>query len=834
MASGHVGDELSAPASAHGVISSQEANAPRQSSTRKRAKCRYFATKKGCRAGAECPFIHDQSVFEQRRARPVQTPESQAQAETAKDPDSRLTTRVQDLNIDTPQAKETTPTSKNTLPQRPVSKTEKNDPREFQINQLRRRFHPQEQTNENGSTLSFGMTPSDPDFPFELDALQCVLYVPNSYPGQDRPALTVTNPEMESAFQANVARGFDDIVDFAIRTNARGTLLNWMNTLDRQLERLLTTLERGPKLKFVANLGNGPAKSEPSQNSNAVANPPAEIRSKPAPTHALQAPAQKAIPRGPVYTFEQKAQAEKRRSMEAKQLEARLGRLPGFHKRTETAFIIPIRPNKQDQLPRSLQSVKTVKLLIPYLYPLEHSAIDIQEVDSAEARSVETGFSQWVENNSQMNIVSQINYLASNMHNFAKTPLPEIAEQAQHQHIQAEDEASSQPEDGVPVDKVGDRPHLHVIPRPPEWSVPENHSGSDITDETSFDEDSEADGEEDEEEGGAPVPAVADTPGRGVALSFPFLELYGIELLEVVHLAITVKCERCKESVDIKNVPQISDPKESPKVEPCKKCANSMSIGFRKQLMHSHANRAGYLDLYGCTIVDLLPSNFIPTCAECSTTYHAPGVSAVRGESAMAICRHCHRKMVFKIPEVKFLLVGSAALSSRAALPLKRRPREVLGIVAGQELPRRGRCQHYSKSHRWFRFSCCQKVFPCDKCHDAETDHPNEHANRMIWYNSPGRDGSIFNTVHSGFCSREQIYRPDNCGVCKAVLVGKAGSGFWEGGKGTRNRALMSRKGIVISIYYDNFPLANNKPDPRKYKRRGGTVPGGSSSSKKK
>lgn len=48
----------------------------------------------------------------------------------------------------------------------------------------------------------------------------------------------------------------------------------------------------------------------------------------------------------------------------------------------------------------------------------------------------------------------------------------------------------------------------------------------------------------------------------------------------------------------------------------------------------------------------------------------------------------------------------------------------------------------------------------------------------------------------SGFCSREQIYRPEDCGICKAVLIGKAGSGFWEGGKGTRNRALMSRKGL--------------------------------------
>jgi hypothetical protein len=55
--------------------------------------------------------------------------------------------------------------------------------------------------------------------------------------------------------------------------------------------------------------------------------------------------------------------------------------------------------------------------------------------------------------------------------------------------------------------------------------------------------------------------------------------------------------------------------------------------------------------------------------------------------------------------------------------------------------------------------------------------------------------------LKSGFCSREQNYRPESCGICKNVLVGKAGSGFWEGGKGTRDKVKMSRK------------------DPRKYKR---------------
>ena len=79
--------------------------------------------------------------------------------------------------------------------------------------------------------------------------------------------------------------------------------------------------------------------------------------------------------------------------------------------------------------------------------------------------------------------------------------------------------------------------------------------------------------------------------------------------------------------------------------------------------MHANSIRAGYVDLDGCTVVDLLPrsveqdvaltlgvkadlsSNFVPTCSECSTPYPAPGLVSVRGESSMAMCRECHRKM---------------------------------------------------------------------------------------------------------------------------------------------------------------------------------------------
>ncbi|GMF73252.1 unnamed protein product [Aspergillus oryzae] len=466
-----------------------------------------------------------------------------------------------------------------TAAQRPISKAESSNPREFQINQLRRRFRPTESTDDVGTTLTFGMAPSDPDFPFEMDKLQCVLHVPLSYPGRERPTLKVTNSEMGSAFQDNIARGFDDIVDSTLRSGGRATLLTWMNALDRHLERLLTTTERGPTLKFVPNVGS---KQKPESQaivegvkSLAVSTPASTQDTKPKSLPVPEAPSR-------IYTAEEKSQAEKRRAVETKQIEARLGRLPLFQKSKDgLSFVIPIQPPKPDRLPISIRSVKTVKLLVPLLYPLEQSSVELQGVDRAEARPVEVGFAQWVEGNSKLNLMSQINYLTANMHNFAKTPL----ETPQEPVFDASPEpftGSKAPENTSTTTRgptLEDRPHVHVVPRPPEWTVGERSSESEGTDMTESEDDFTG---EDEEDGGAPVPALPETTvERGVALSFPFLELYGIELLELVGLSITVKCDRCKEQMDVKNVAQVKDKADalSPKVESCKKCANTMSFG---------------------------------------------------------------------------------------------------------------------------------------------------------------------------------------------------------------------------------------------------------------
>ncbi|KAL1966961.1 hypothetical protein VTN77DRAFT_3705 [Rasamsonia byssochlamydoides] len=774
-----------------------------QPSRKMARRCRFFGTKKGCRAGDACPYLHEAA-----------SPDVEAASGASSHPrpdgspsHDDISEQVATGNSGRPESRSTgTNRHVNAPVQKPIPKAQKDAPREFQINQLRRRFHPKEQNDESGTVLTFGMAPTDPDFPFEMDELQCVLHIPRDYP-LGRPSLRVTNPDMPRGFQINVEKGFDKLVDSAVENNRQTTLLGLMNSLDRNLERLLTA-EKAPTIKFVANVGSREdAKSAEKTAAEKIA-APTTAQSDTTDSRDLPAEPVHVAP-SVQYSPEEKLRAEKTRKDETRQLEARLGRLSLYQKSPDgLSYVVPVTPNKPERLPESLRAVKTVKLVVPPLYPLEKSSIELQQVGGDAARATEEGFKRWVHESPRVTLMAQVNYLAHNMHLLANTPVSD--DRGSREPPSAVAETKTVPQEvqtGSAKDEIGDdRSHIKVIPRPPEWSVPDTESDSDFS---SDEEDSEEEASEDEEEGGAPVPEPsAANPGKGVALSLPGLELFGVELLEVKMLCVTVKCERCKELTDVKNIKPTNDPGVvSPvRAESCRKCANPMSIGFRRELMHPTSHRAGYLDLVGCTVFDLLPSNFVPTCSECSTPFPAPGIVAVRGESAFATCRECHRRMVFKIPEVKFLVVGPSALTAPRSLPRKK-VKENLGIVAGQELPRRGRCAHYGKSYRWFRFSCCAKVFPCDKCHDAATDHPNEHANRMI----------------CGFCSREQIYRPEDCGICRAVLVGKSGSGFWEGGKGTRDKVRMSRK------------------DPRKYKRRGGTTPSGSggggagaSSSKKK
>lgn len=490
---------------------------------------------------------------------------------------------------------------------KPVSKAQRDSPRDFQIGQLIRRFRPKKEKDDNdtGTTLSFELAPTDPDFPFDLNELQCVLSIPHDWPTSAsstsaRPKLTVTNPDMPRGFQINVEKGFDGLVETALKEKRQVTLLNLMNSLDRHLESFLTA-EKAPTIKIVANLGS-PAASVPVPP--VVSTGKAEYSSMKKPTERtipVSRPAKVVQKPTPVqYSAEERAQAEKTRNSETRQLEARLNRLPLYQKSADgLSYTVPVTPGKRELLPIGLKSTKTVKLVVPTLYPLESSSVTFQGVHDKESRAVEAGFQKWVQQGVHVTLMSQVNYLAHNMHVLVNTPVSDDTgkdgvkvDEYDYDKFIAEDSSASQmqeTQDAQAEAEVVDteRPHLKVIPRPPEWSTPNTGlgTGTDSDDFTTESSEYEED-DEDDEGGGALIPESATTndkpPARGIALNLPGLELYGIEILETTILSMTVKCERCKEHTDIKNIKPANDPSAvSPvRVESCKKCANTFNIGM--------------------------------------------------------------------------------------------------------------------------------------------------------------------------------------------------------------------------------------------------------------
>ncbi|KAL3953339.1 hypothetical protein ACCO45_013282 [Purpureocillium lilacinum] len=556
------------------------------------------------------------------------------------------------------------PSSSRVVP-RPVPESHAQDPRGYQLAQLRRCFSPRETAVDGATSLVFKLVPSDPDFPFELAHLECDLRVPDAYPDA-RPQLRVRNSDMPRGFAINVERGWERLAE-----KKTSTLLALVNALDKNLETFFP-------------LGRTSATTTGREAETAPYNPE------------------------PSYTREQTAEAKARRAQEVRQLEARMGRLPRFRRSPDgVVFTLPIEPKRRDELPPGLHSVNSLHLIVPLLYPLQDLRVQLNEADAADAEPVEELFTQRAASQKSMSLMSHVNYLAQNLHTLDKQArLAKKAQEAEAEKL-AEREAAQKAQE-----KAQDKPpetehsHIKVIQRPPEWDR---------------DTDSDEDTEESSDDGGAvlqsdqpaetPTEAPTDTPERGTMISFPYIELHGIEVLQISILSLTVKCDRCR-------------------------TPNDMTGLKPGQLVHQNSTRAGFIDLSGCRVADMLPSTFVPTCSRCSTP--CQGLVSVRGETTTNVCRECHGKFTFKVPEIKFLFIT---------------PR-----VAG----------------------------PAD--HGAPA--PRGEAR-------PPRGGAAAGP------GREQNYAVDSCTFCGRSVIGKRGRGFWEGGKGTRDQRMMSRK------------------DPRKYKRLG-------------
>lgn len=474
---------------------------------------------------------------------------------------------------------------------KPVPTTQVKDSRGYQIEQLRRRYSPKETTSESGDTsLLFKLAPSDPDFPFELDHLECDLLIPASYPKQP-PQLQIRNKNIPRGFGINIEKGWDRLAQ-----EKRGaTLLNLTNSLDRKLEGLLSE-QKAETVKLT--IFKDTRHLETGASSGDL---------EPAAVAKSYTPARRYVPEDS-FTKEQIAEAKAKRAQETRQLEARMGRLGMYSKSSDgIVYTLPLEPRRRAELPTGLQPVKSAQLIIPLLYPLQPLRVLLNEVESKDAEGVEDLFMQKAAEQKQMTLMSHLNFLAQNIHSFAKQSQTLAAEKESAERKLVAERADTKGKETAPSEAAtGDgKGHVQVIPRPPEW-----HTGGEENSSSGSEDDDYSEDDDDDEDGGAalggPSSAQPTAPGqtaeRGTALTFPSMELRGIELLQVSILSLGVKCERCK---TVNEMGGLKDGVE--KAGSCKKCTSGFAVKFRAELLHQNSVRAGFIDAAGCTVAELLP-----------------------------------------------------------------------------------------------------------------------------------------------------------------------------------------------------------------------------------
>nr|KAJ3418517.1 hypothetical protein HK105_008211 [Polyrhizophydium stewartii] len=273
---------------------------------------------------------------------------------------------------------------------------------------------------------------------------------------------------------------------------------------------------------------------------------------------------------------------------------------------------------------------------------------------------------------------------------------------------------------------------------------------------------------------------------RGTQIKIPSPTLGNIALLHCMALSVTLRCMRCKDMSDARKLaPAAEDSRPKTSTLTCKTCQSALSVAFRRDLVHMASTSLGFLDLRGATAFDLMPSTYVATCAGCDAEHIFSSLPT--STPITEYCRSCHVALTLNLGQVKFAVIGGGGGAAAGGsggtpgLPRKKKLDKLeAGIVVGTPLPSNGTCSHFKRSFRWFRFPCCGKLYPCLSCHEEQK--PDKH--EMLWANR----------MVCGFCSREQPYSADKPCVCGRDLTRKDGGGFWEGGKGTRDRTRMSNK----------------------------------------
>lgn len=742
---------------------------------------------------------------------------------------------------------------------KPPNKANNDDKRKLELIQLETRYKStfrliKETSNE--TVVRLAIKPSDPDFPYEIEALQLQLNIPKDYP-KSACTVQVLNNDIPKGFAINLEKGYSARVD---PSNAHQTLVRQMNWLDRNMETLLQQAP-APTVRFISNLNtnsaavsttddeipqhvkpiaeasilkpqvntpvNNQASSSSSSSKPIVNYQPA---STPRPSPAVVATAAPAAPvvkketpkETPKETFSpaQIASAEKRRRYEYRQIQTRFcdtfKTVRTNAKETVATLVLEI--NDTDFTHEQLVGGKElyIKYHVPALYPLQPCSIEIENrnLDKTRANWISEGFKEHVANG-DYTLFENLNWLNRNLESLVSTPpTSKTAEEEETEIIAASQQKDLKPptkqqqqlsvtapvftpkqqpkktslfdeNDDIKKNKViiVNDPSLIIEQADEEEVEVELAKEDDPAHTISQTTTAEGEGSSSNALSGISQPVVRK--GTEIRLVDPKLE--NVSLFRCSLLHIMVKCHRCKDTCEVENIRPDSTEETQQKKErwmACPTCTSLMGIKFLGELVHQGALSLGLLQLSGCSPFDILPSAYIGTCGSCMMDMTSTLRLSPHDPPRTFHCHSCHAKMTCGLGSFDFVKIGSDGgeklrVDPEQVMKLKKKKKREDHLKIGEPLPDSGTCSHYRKSKRWFRFSCCNKLYPCDVCHDSQEDHHVEMAKRHV----------------CGMCSREQTITPGKPCTCghefdKAPQKGA----FWEGGKGVRNKNTMSRK----------------------------------------
>ena len=261
---------------------------------------------------------------------------------------------------------------------------------------------------------------------------------------------------------------------------------------------------------------------------------------------------------------------------------------------------------------------------------------------------------------------------------------------------------------------------------------------------------------------------------KGIQVKIQNLQLLQISLLTSPKLTLLLKCNRCKSN----NQSKIQN--NTPFWIACRVCNLNIGVDYRPDYIHENSNSVGYLDTSNCKPFEVTSLSVVCTCFNCDTE-SAEIKECVSDKNYNLNCLSCFKKLSFAFDGFKLVNLAPTSLEAPlSTMSLKKKKVESnLGLSIGEQLPKKGTCKHFGKSYRWFRYPCCNMLYPCDSCHDSASDgHELVRGNRIV----------------CGFCSVEQKIS-SICKGCNKELAKKVtGTGaFWEGGQGIRDKSKMNR-----------------------------------------